>query len=366
MGVARRLYLYAVSSFSLLVLAIGLYNLVALVFGEVADALGSTFLGGGADVGREQVSLAIALVVVGAPLFAIHWMLVGRGWRGTGASGLEDRHSAIRAFHMALVATVALIFATGAAVQVIERAFGTVFGVDAGFGSRISDSLATVVVAIPIWWYHQRRRNLDIRLDRMTGAEAWITRFHRYAWTFAGLLVLTVGASQVLQAIASELVGRPVFGDDGRLWLRQLAGSLAWIVAGAALFWFHAADARRAIRDSAVIGEDDRASALRAAYFGGVILVTLGFVAVSDRDGDRRTRAVRHRHRRRPRRGRDRVGRPPGTRRRSTAGRDPVRRSRAGSIGTRSGARRRIDRRQRSRARNAWACTWRPWPGSPS
>ena len=130
MGVARRLYLYAVSSFSLLVLAIGLYNLVALVFGKVADALGSTFLGGGADVGREQVSLAIALVVVGAPLFAIHWSLVGRGWRAVGASGLEDRHSALRAFHMALVATVALIFATGALVQVVERAFGTVFGTD--------------------------------------------------------------------------------------------------------------------------------------------------------------------------------------------------------------------------------------------
>lgn len=281
MGVARRLYLYAVSSFSLLVLAAGLYNLVALVLGEAADALGSSFLGGGADVGREQVSLAIALVIVGAPLFAIHWSLVGRGWRGDDASGREDRHSSIRAFHMALVATVALAFAAVAASQVLDKAFGTVFGVDDAYGPRISDSLATIVVAIPIWAYHQWRRGLDLRHDLITEAPAWLTRLHRYAWVFAGLMLLVFGTSQVLQTLASQFVDRQDFGTDGDAWLGSLAASLSWIVVGSVVFWLHAMDARRTIRDAAIIGEDDRASVLRAAYFGGVILVCLGFVAVS-------------------------------------------------------------------------------------
>ncbi len=281
MGVARRLYLYAVSSFSLLVLAAGLYNLVALVFGEAADALGSSFLGGGADVGREQVSLAIALVVVGAPLFAIHWSLVGRGWRGDDASGREDRHSSIRAFHLALVATVALVFAVFAAYEVFDKAFGTIFGIDGSYGPRISDALATLVVATPIWGYHQWRRGLDLRHDRLTDAPAWLTRFHRYAWAFAGLMLLVFGTSQVLQSLASQVVDRQDFGTDSDAWIGPLAASLSWIVVGSIVFWSHAMDARRTIRDAAIIGEDDRATALRAAYFGGVILVCIGLVAVS-------------------------------------------------------------------------------------
>ena len=283
MGVARRLYLYAVSSFSLAVLAAGLYNLLALGLGRAADALGSSFLvgGSGGDIGREQVSLAIALVVVGAPLFAIHWTFVGRGWRGTDASAGEDRHSAIRAFHMAFVATIALGFAAFAASQVMDRAFATVFDVSDEFGPRVTDSLATLIVAVPIWWYHQRRRDLDIRHDRLTGAPAWITRFHRYVWAFGGLMLLVFGASQVLQALASQFVDRQDFGSGGDAWLTQLGSSLSAVVVGAILFWLYAMAARRAIRDAAVIGEDDRASALRAAYFGGVILVSLGFVAVS-------------------------------------------------------------------------------------
>ena len=51
--------------------------------------------------------------------------------------------------------------------------------------------------------------------------------------------------------------------------------SLATLVVGAIVFWFYAWDARSVIRDAAVIGEDDRATALRATYFAAVILVAL-------------------------------------------------------------------------------------------
>ena len=280
MGAAKRLFLYAVAAVSLLVLSVGLYNLLAVVLGEIADALGASVIGGGGSTGREQVSLAIALVVVGAPAFSIDWWLVGRGWRGTDDAGRADRDSALRAFHMSLVATIALAVGTVAAVQSLDTVFGAVLGVEQ-FSERPTDRLAMLLVAGPIWWYHQRRRNLDIRHDRLTGAAAWLTRFHRYAWTFAGLMLLVLAASQIIETIASVLIGRPGFGgrDDG--WLDPLAGSLSTLLVGSALFWFQADDARRAIRDAAIIGEDDRATALRATYFGVVILVTLTYVGVT-------------------------------------------------------------------------------------
>ena len=280
MGVAKRLYLYAVSAVSLLVLAIGLFNLVAVGLGELADALGAGIIGGGASAGREQVSLAIALVVVGAPVFALHWWLVGRGWHAADDAGREDRHSAIRAFHLGLVATVALAVGTWAALESISWALQEVLDVALGRG-RPTDAVALLLVAAPIWWYHQRRRNLDIRHDRLTRAAAWITRLHRYAWAFVGLMILVFGASGVIETIASVAIGRPGFGAGDDWWIGSLAGSVSMIVVGGVVFWLHAEDARRAIRDAAIIGEDDRASGLRATYFGAVMLVALVYVVVT-------------------------------------------------------------------------------------
>lgn len=280
MGAAKRLYLYAVSAVSLAVLSVGLYNLVAVVFGELADALGATFISGDGGSGREQVSLAIALVVVGAPIFAIHWLLVGRGWRGTDDAARSDRQSAIRAGYLGLVATVALAFGALAAIASLEAVLGAILAFDR-YGGRPTDQLATLLIAAPVWWYHQRRRSLDIRHDRMTGAAAWLTRFHRYAWAFIGLMFLVVGTSQVLETTASVLIGRPGFGggDDG--WLASLSWSLSAMLVGTGIFLAHAIDARGAIRDAAIIGEDDRETALRATYFGVVILVALANVGVT-------------------------------------------------------------------------------------
>ena len=282
MGTAKRLYLYGISSISLLVLAVGLVNLLGLVFGEIADALGATTIGGGGGTGREQASLAIALVAVGLPIFAVHWALVGRGWRGTGAAAAEDRSSSIRAFHLGFVATVALAVATYSGVELLHRWLGGLLGVEApAFGPRWPDTLAILLIALPIWWYHQGRRNADIRHDHLHGPAAWLTRLHRYAWAFVGLIILVVGASQTIETLATVLIGGSDFGSSGSWWRDPLASSLALVAVGGGVFAYHADDARRAMRDASRIGEDDRSSAIRATYFGTVILVMLIDVALS-------------------------------------------------------------------------------------
>jgi hypothetical protein len=280
MGTAKRFYLYAVSAISLLVLSVGLYNLAAVALGEIADSVGATIIGGDPS-GREQLSLAIALVVVGAPVFAIHWWLIARGWHGMGETAADDRRSTIRAFHLGLVATVALGLAMFAALQILDELIGTVLGVDRFDDGRFSDDLAMLTVATPVWWYHTHLRNADIRHDRLSGAASWLTRLHRYAWAFIGLIFLVTGASQVIETLASVLIGRSGFGGDDRWWLGPLAWSISSIMVGLGVFWLHADDSRRAMRDTAIIGEDDRSSALRATYFGAVILMALVAVGVA-------------------------------------------------------------------------------------
>ncbi len=280
MDIAKRLYLYVVSAVSLFVLSMGLYNLVAVVLGELADALGSNIIGGGGSVGREQISLAIALVAVGSPVFAVHWVLVGRGWRGSDDGARNDRDSAIRALHLGLVATVALAFGVFAAIELLDYLFGTLLGTDHG-GVRPTDSVALLIVATPVWWYHQRRRSIDLRHDRLSRAAAWITRLHRYAWALVGLLLLVGGLSQVIETLTSVLIGRADFGAGSDWWLGPLASAVSRVIVGAGLLWIQGDDARGAIRDAEILGEDDRASALRATYFGAVTLGALAYVGVA-------------------------------------------------------------------------------------
>jgi len=279
MGAGKRLYLYAVSAISLLVLAIGVYNLVAVAFGEIAVALNAGVIGG-TSTGREQVSLAISLVVVGSPIFAVHWWLVQRSWRGTDEAARAERRSAIRTFHLGLVTTVALGAAVYAALRILRAALGAVLGAEQDYDTGgISDRLAALLVAVPIGWFHWRRRNADLRHDRLVDSAAWLTRLHRYGWAFIGLMILVFGASGVIATLASVLIGRSGFGSDDRSWLGSLSWSMSMVAVGVGVFWLHVDDARRAIRDAVIIGEDDRASDLRMTYFSAVIIVAL--IAVS-------------------------------------------------------------------------------------
>lgn len=278
MGIVKRLYLYGAAAISLLVLAAGIENLLSLALGGVADALGATVIAGESPA-REQLSLAIALVAVGAPIFAIHWWLIARGWNGADEAAADDRRSAIRAFHMALVATVSIAVALYAAQRLLEPVFGAILGVarsDAPWTEgAVVDNVALLVVAVPVWWLHMARRNADLRHDRLHGGSAWLTRLNRYGWAFIGLMTLLVGASQLIQTVASALVGQPDISGNQDWSVGFLASSLAAIIAGFIVWWLHDRDARQAIGDAAVIGEDDRSTALRATYFGAILLVAL-------------------------------------------------------------------------------------------
>lgn len=275
MGSARRLYLYLVSGVSLLVLAIGVSELLAVALGEVVDRLGTTLVAGDTP-GREQLSLAIALVLVGGPVYALHWWLVRRGRDGTGPEADADRRSALRALYLGIVTTGAAATALYAAVVMLDRAFRALVGIPAEDG-RITDDVARLLVAVPLWWIHLARRNEDLRTDRQEGAAAWLSRLVRYGWLAIGMFALATGVSQLIDALASALIAPPGVGGDGSAWwLGPSASALALIVGGALVAWPFLRDARRAVRDADRIGEDERATRLRLAYYGVLLLVAIG------------------------------------------------------------------------------------------
>ncbi len=277
MGTARRLYLYIVSAVSLLALSVGVGALLTTVLRELEDALGGSLIING-SASREQLSYAIALIVVGGPIFAIHWWLARRGMRATGARGIEERASGVRAWYMALAQAVALGASLAALIALASALLGGVVG--AAGPQTWSGSLAIALVAVPVWTVFALTRSAEIRATRMTGAAAWFTRLYRYGGMFAALMVLLAGAAGLVATILSVLVGRPDFGIADAWWRGVAAGQVASIVVGFGAWVLHWRDAASTIRDASLIGEDERRTRLRATYFGGVLLVTVSWCAM--------------------------------------------------------------------------------------
>lgn len=276
MGAARRLYVYVVSAVSLLALATGVGTLLTTLFTEVEDALGRSSMGGW-DVSREQLSLSVALIAVGLPLWGFHWWLATRGIRADGPQGDEERRSAVRGWYLAIVAAVSGAVLLVASTTLVALVLTRLLGGDRG--DSWSGALAAVVVALPVWAIHVRMRVGELRRARMAGAAAWVTRLYRYGATFTGALVLAFGAAGLIGTVLSLLVGRPDFGPGDTWWRNAVAGDAAAILAGSVAWLVHWRDASGTIRDAEAIGEDDRQTRLRAVYFGAVLVVMAGLVA---------------------------------------------------------------------------------------
>ncbi len=271
MGTARRLYLYVVSAVSLIALAAGINRLVASVLVSVEDAVSSTTMNPG-GMAREQLSLAIALIVVGAPVFAVHRWLVGRGLRAAGAAGEEDRGSALRAGYIAIIESAALfawlIGGAGFLSFFLERLV-----VPNNYGTW-SEPLGLALTALPIWVLFGRAREGEIRSQRMHGAAAWLTRLYRYGGGYGSLVMLLSGVTGLVSAVLNQLVAKPLMDGDQSFFAYAVAGSLGGIVFGGASWLLHRRLAAAAVRDAAVIGEDDRRSRVRGLHDGLVLLTT--------------------------------------------------------------------------------------------
>jgi len=90
----RRVYLYAMALVGLGVLAVVVQGLLDVGFRSIGLPDGPVWKVG--PTSREQISLAVALVVVGLPIWLIHWAFAERAVRAD-RGGAGERGAAIRA-----------------------------------------------------------------------------------------------------------------------------------------------------------------------------------------------------------------------------------------------------------------------------
>ena len=322
--------MYIACAIAIHMVVLGLANVVRVLVELATGTPSASFLGlpflfaegssrpGTTGQTREQISLALALVLIGAPAWYLHW----RGAQRAAERSDEDRASPVRSAYLHLVTFVTALLVFFHALFVLSALLEesvrpprapTDLGGDIFAGSlaqRVIGPAAMVAVAAVTWAFHTRVASSDRRRTLIGGGAAAIRRIHTYLLAIIGLFVVLLTATGFLADLwhAAFAAPRPTPLEPppgsfaprpGPVVVREIAtpltdrlrysviDTLPKLLPGAVLWLVHWLPAQRlAARDEAE-GATERRSAIRklALYFIAFVcavnvLVQLSFALV--------------------------------------------------------------------------------------
>ena len=203
MKTIRRLYFYAVAFISMEVVLWGLIGLARSIF--------SDSVGGGVD----QLAQALALILVGVPVFGIHWWAAQRSAK----KDAGEHESGVRAFFLyaALLGLLFPLVQNGLAFlnRLILTAFDlsvsrAIFG---GYQSLNDNLIAALMNALLAAYFISVLRadwqnvkdNTSLKITR---------RIYRYIWVFYSLIMSIAGVQQILRFLLSPSATSSTYYTD--------------------------------------------------------------------------------------------------------------------------------------------------------
>ena len=280
----KRLYLYGVLGAALVPLLWGLSNLLWLTLRGAAAALDSREVVG-ADVIRDELSAAVALVVVALPIWALHLWLVRRSLRGSPEAVAEERACSARSTYFFLVLIATGIVACLHLFEIVQTVVGVALIDERPRGA--AREVAMVVVAGSAWLAHIAWRRADLNAAPARTAGDWLTR----AYLYGPLFLLAVAAAYWYGVMGSVFVGEAVgastfLGGEDR-WQAAIVSPVAGAVAASVGWLLQWSFAAYLLRAAPPMGEAHRASRTRTGYFLAVVLVSATAVLVLTATGTR-------------------------------------------------------------------------------
>lgn len=264
MQIIRRLYLYSVS----------LVSIEVVLWGSIG-LLRSLFAGQEIGGGVNRLAGAISLLLVGIPVFLIHWIFVQRSV----AKDTDERSSRIRAIFLYLVLLVTIIPIAQNILTFLDHTFLQTLGLNpqqAMFGGdqNWSDNLVAILAnAIAVFYFYR-----ILQKDWQSGVEGEAftetRRLYRYIWLLYGLALVVFGLQQLVQFM---LTVWSAVGDTVQI---QLANGLALLIVGLPVWIYSGILIQNSLKD---LSERDSLLRLVVLYIlvftgFGVTLVAAGLV----------------------------------------------------------------------------------------
>jgi hypothetical protein len=217
MATIRRIYLYAVLFVSLMMFVwggIGVLNLLlSLELGE-----------------RDDLASSLSIMLVAAPIFALHWWLAGKG-------GVEETRSRTRAFFLyaALLALTLPVIQNG--MLLVERLLLQLFGLPSWrtilFGQETwTGAVSAIAVNLLAAAFFYRVVHRTWQEMPAAAVEFFETRrLYRYLWLFISLFITVAGIHRLL------FFSLTIISGFARSALAEVAVGLA-LIAGGAPLWY--------------------------------------------------------------------------------------------------------------------------------
>ncbi|HVN14267.1 MAG TPA: DUF5671 domain-containing protein [Anaerolineales bacterium] len=257
MKTVRRLYFYAVALISLEVVLWGLIGLLRTIVNQ-------SIVGAG-----DALAQALALVLVGVPIFLIHWLWAQRA----ATNDDEEKSASLRAifFYAALIGTLVPVIQNLLALVdrlLLIAAMLPIQGALLGGSQSWSDNLIAIAMNLIVAAYFWN--TLRGEWKTLTNVEnfADVRRLYRYLWLLYGLLMTVFGAQQLLRFVF--YVPTKVLGGVG---LSVFVNGLALLIVGAPLWVYVWRICQDALVDSEEMESNLRLGVLYVLSLAGVITV---------------------------------------------------------------------------------------------
>ena len=271
---AKRLYLYGVLGVALAILLWGVTSIFRLALQAIGAAAGSGDAVG-ADVARDELSLAVALVLVAVPVLAVHLWLIRRTVVESPGAAADERASTIRAAYFCLVLTITGAIAVLQLYEVVQQLAGAALASQRVEG--LAGATAALIVTGVAWLVHVWWRRSDFLAEPARTANDWLTRAYLYGGLFILAVLLAYWLAEILTVISSELAGARASWEP---WQRDIVTPIAGAVGSAVGWSANWILALWLVRADPPLGEAHRASRTRVGYFLAVLLVCSGAALV--------------------------------------------------------------------------------------
>jgi hypothetical protein len=255
MQTIRRLYFYAVAMVSLEVVLWGSIGLLRSFFG------GQEIGGGGA----ERLAGALALILVGIPVFLIHWGAVQRSL----AHDPAERSARLRAVFLYGTLLTTLVPVAQYLLALINRALFGLLNLDPlrmviGGGQDWLDNLVAILANLAAGFYFARIVKGDWQSNPTSDDYPEIRRLYRLIWLLYGLVFVAVGLGQIVYFLLS------VWGVIGEALPVQLANGLAFLLVGTPLWLAISREIQRTLAEPA-----ERDSMMRVTFLYLLVLISV-------------------------------------------------------------------------------------------
>lgn len=258
MRAIRRLYFFAVAFISVEVV---LWGLISLSRATLSTGL--------LLPGAETLAQALALILVGVPIFLLHW-----GWAQRAARTDGEEHAAtLRAVFLYGILLATLVPVAQNLLALLNRSLITLAGLESarallGGSQGWVDNLIAIFFNLVAAAYFYRVTQIDwlTLLDVENFRD--VRRLYRYVWVLYGLLMLIFGAQQVIRFLF--YIPTAVLGEPGR---EIFINGLALTLVGAPVWFWAWQVCQRALEEPQENGSLLRLGVLYLLSLAGVVTV---------------------------------------------------------------------------------------------